>query len=68
MLEEGHVTHEEEGLRHVYAPAVPRSSARKSALRHLVDTFFDGSPEDAVAAILGREGSKVSDEQLDRIA
>src|SRR5690349_5199216 len=68
LEEKGHVTHEEEGLRYVYAPAVPRSSARKSALRHLVETFFDGSPENAVAAILGGEGSKLSDEQLDRIS
>ena len=68
LEEKGHVTHEEEGLRYVYAPAVPRSAARKSALRHLVDTFFDGSAENAVAAILGGEGSKLSEEQLDRIA
>jgi predicted transcriptional regulator len=64
----GHVRHEEHGLRYVYEPAVPRSSARKSALRHLVDTFFDGSAEGAVAALLGGEGTKLSDEQLDRIA
>src|SRR6267142_3107994 len=62
LEEKGHVTHQEEGLRYVYTPAVPRSSARKSALRHLVDTFFDGAPENAVAAILGGEGSKLSDE------
>jgi predicted transcriptional regulator len=68
LEDKGHVTHEEEGLRYVYAPAVPRTSARKSALRHLVDTFFDGAPENAVAALLGGEGSKLSDEQLDRIA
>jgi len=68
LEEKGHVTHQEEGLRYVYTPAVPRSSARKSALRHLVDTFFEGSPENAVAAILGGEGSKLSDDQLDRIA
>lgn len=68
LEEKGHVTHEEVGLRFVYAPAVPRSAARKSALRHLVQTFFDGSAENAVAAILGGEGSKLSDEQLDRIA
>ena len=68
LEDKGHVTHEEEGLRYVYSPAVPRSSARKSALRHLVDTFFDGAPENAVAAILGGEGSKLSEEQLDRIA
>ena len=68
LEEKGHVTHEEEGLRYVYAPAVPRSSARRSALRHLVDTFFDGSPERAVAALLGGEGTKLSEDQLDRIA
>jgi len=68
LEDKGHVTHEEHGLRYVYAPAVPRSSARKSALRHLVETFFDGSPEGAVAALLGGEGAKLSDEQLDRIA
>ena len=68
LEEKGHVTHEEEGLRYIYTPAVPRSSARKSALRHLVDTFFEGSAESAVAAILGGEGSKLSDEELDRIS
>jgi predicted transcriptional regulator len=64
----GHVSHEEQGLRYVYMPAVPRRAARKSALRHLVDTFFDGSVEQVVAAVLGGEGSKVSEEELDRIA
>src|SRR6266853_239815 len=68
LEEKGHVKHEELGLRYVYSPAVPRSSARKSALRHLVDTFFDGSAEGAVAALLGGEGTKLSDDQLDRIA
>ena len=68
LEDKGHVRHEELGLRYVYAPAVPRRSARKSALRHLVDTFFDGSAEGAVAALLGGEGAKLSDEQLDRIA
>src|SRR5688572_12263394 len=68
LEEKGHVTHEEQGLRYVYMPAVPRRAARKSALRHLVDTFFDGSAEQVVAAVLGGEGSKVSDAELDRIA
>jgi hypothetical protein len=49
-------------------PAVPRHAARKSALRHLVDTFFDGSSEKAVAALLGGEGSRITGEELDRIA
>jgi predicted transcriptional regulator len=68
LEEKGHVSHEEHGLRYVYAPAVPRRAARKSALRHLVDTFFDGSAEQVVAAVLGGEGSKLSEEELDRIA
>ena len=68
LEEKGHVTHEAHGLRYVYAPAVPRHSARRSALRHLVSTFFDGSAEQLVAALLGAEGSKLTDEELDRIA
>jgi predicted transcriptional regulator len=67
LEDKGHVRHEEIGLRYVYSPAVSRVYARKSALRHLVDTFFEGSAESAVAALLGGEGSKLSDEQLDRI-
>ncbi|MBI4266645.1 MAG: BlaI/MecI/CopY family transcriptional regulator [Acidobacteria bacterium] len=67
LEEKGHVRHEEEGLRYVYVPAVPRHAARKSALRHLVDTFFEGSTEKAVAALLGGEGSRLTEEELDRI-
>jgi BlaI family transcriptional regulator, penicillinase repressor len=66
LEEKGHVTHEEQGLRYVYQPAVPRRAARKSALRHVVDTFFDGSAEQTVAALLG--GERLADEELDRIA
>lgn len=68
LEEKGHVTHEQDGVRFVYMAAVPRRAARKSALRHLVDTFFDGSAEQVVAAVLGGEGAKLSDEELDRIA
>ena len=64
----GHVRHEEHGLRYVYMPTVPRHSARRSALKHLVDTFFDGSNAKVVAALLGGEGAKLSDEDLARIA
>lgn len=64
----GHVRHEAQGLRYVYMPAVPRHAARKSALKHVVETFFDGSAEKAVAALLGGEGSRLSGEELDRIA
>ena len=68
VAEKGHVRHAEEGLRYVYMPAVPRRAARKSALKHLVDTFFDGSAENAVAALLGGEGARLSEAELDRIA
>ena len=64
----GHVRHEEQGLRYVYMPTVPRHSARRSALKHLVDTFFDGSSAKAVAALLGGEAARVTDEELERIA
>ena len=64
----GHVRHEEHGLRYVYMPTVPRHSARRSALRHLVDTFFDGSAAKAVAALVGGEAARVTDDDLDRIA
>jgi predicted transcriptional regulator len=68
LEEKGHVRHEEEGVRYVYMPAVRRHTARKSALKHLVDTFFDGSAEKAVAALLGGEATRVSGEELDRIS
>jgi predicted transcriptional regulator len=64
----GHVRHEEEGLRYVYLPLVPRHAARKSALRHVVETFFDGSAERVVSALLGGEARNVSAEEIDRIA
>lgn len=68
LEEKGHVRHEEEGLRYVYMPAERRTVASKSALRHLVDTFFDGSAERAVAALLGGDAARLSGEELDRIA
>ncbi len=68
LEDKGHVLHAEEGMRYVYAPAVPRHAARKSALKHLVETFFDGSAEQVVAAVLGGEASRLSDEDLERIS
>ena len=68
LEEKGHVRHEDDGVRYVYVPVVTRRAARKSALRHLVDTFFDGSAEQLVAALLGGDGSRLSDEELRRIA
>jgi len=68
LEEKGHVRHEEHGLRYVYIPCVPREVARRSALQHLVHTFFEGSTEKAVAALLGGEVAKVSSVELDRLA
>ena len=68
LEDKGYARHDEDGVRFVYMPAVARSAARRSALRHLMETFFDGSPEKVVAALLGGEAAKLSDEQLQRIA
>ena len=68
LEEKGHVRHDEQGLRYVYAPAVRRRAASKSALKHLMDTFFDGSAEKTVAALLGGDRARLSDDELDRIA
>jgi BlaI family penicillinase repressor len=68
LEEKGHVRHEEQGLRYVYFPAVPRDIARRSALRHLVETFFDGSTEKVVTALLGGEVARIPSEELDRLA
>jgi BlaI family transcriptional regulator, penicillinase repressor len=67
LEEKGHVRHEEQGLRYLYVPTVPRYAARKAALKHLIDTFFDGSPADLVTALLGSDAAKLSDEELERI-
>lgn len=67
LEQKGHVTHEAEDLRYVYSPTVPRRSARRSALRHVVDTFFEGSSAKAVAALLGNDSGKLSPEELDEI-
>src|SRR5262245_19032665 len=67
LEQKGHVRHEEHGLRYVYMPAVARSAARKSALKHVVATFFGGSAANAVAALLGGDAARLSDEDLDRI-
>jgi len=68
LEEKGHVRHQEDGLKYVYLPVMARHTARKSALRHLIETFFEGSAEKAVAALLGGEGSKLSEDELNRIA
>jgi predicted transcriptional regulator len=68
LEEKGQVRHEEEGPRYVYVPIVPLAKAKKSALRHMLQTFFGGSAEKAVAALLDSSVAHLSDEELDRIA
>jgi BlaI family penicillinase repressor len=68
LEEKGHLRHEEEQLRYVYMPAESRQKVRRSAVKHLIDTFFEGSPEKVVEALVGRDGPGLSDEALDRIA
>ena len=59
----GHVRHEREGTRHVYVPTVQPEAARKSALRHLLGTFFGGSPTAAVVALLDASDRELSAEE-----
>ena len=68
LEEKGHVKHREEGPRYVYLPTVPRDEARQSALRQLVSTFFDGSAEQAAAALLGMTGPELTEQELDRLS
>jgi predicted transcriptional regulator len=68
LEDKGHVRHEADHLRYVYLPAVSPQKVRRSAMKHLLETFFDGSPEKVVEALVGRDGPGVSDEALDRIA
>ncbi len=67
LEEKGHVRHEEESLRYVYVPTMPRETARRSALRHLISTFFQGSVEGTVAALLDLSAAKLDAAGLDRI-
>lgn len=68
LEEKGHVRHEAEELRYVYSPTIQPGKARKSALRHLVDTFFNGSPARAAAALLDSSSSQLSDEELNQLS
>ena len=67
LEEKGHIRHQEESLRYVYLPVVARDAARKSALRHMVSTFFAGSVQDTVAALLDLSTANLKSADLDRI-
>jgi predicted transcriptional regulator len=67
LEEKGHVKHEARGLRYVYLPTVPRRSMRQSALRHLIDTFFEGSSGQVMAALIGDERTKLTGEEIEKL-
>ncbi len=68
LEDKGHIRHEEQGLRYVYSPVVPREQASRSALSDVVETFFSGSVSKVVAALLGGEDGRLAPEELDRLA
>jgi predicted transcriptional regulator len=68
LEDKGHVRHEQDGPRYVYVPTVARDNAKRSALRHMLQTFFDGSAEQAISALLDDSSTRLSDRELDRLA
>src|ERR687897_3286542 len=68
LEDKGHVRHEQDDPRYVYLPTVARDNAKRSALRHMLQTFFDGSTEQAISALLEDQSSRLSDAELDRLA
>ncbi len=67
LVNKGHLVSEQDGARYLYSPAVPASRARRSAMRHVVRTFFGGSVEGAVAALLDLEDTRLTPEERARI-
>jgi BlaI family transcriptional regulator, penicillinase repressor len=68
LEDKGHVRHQAEGLRYVYVPVVARDQAKRSAVKHLMNTFFNDSPEQIVAALLDVSSTRLTGEELDRMA
>jgi predicted transcriptional regulator len=68
LEQKGHVKHEQDGPRYVYVPRLDRDTARATALRHLVQTFFDGSAEQAMAALIDTSARTLGDAELERLA
>ena len=68
LEEKGHIRHEEQALRYVYLPLISRDKARQSALRHLLETFFDNSAEQAITALLDLKAAGLDHDKLDRIS
>src|SRR5580658_1575443 len=68
LEEKGHVRHQAEGLKYVYVPTVARDKAKRSAVKHLLDTFFKDAPEQVVAALLDVSSTRLTRAELDRMA
>jgi predicted transcriptional regulator len=68
LEDKGHVRHEQDGPRYVYLPTVGPDRAKKTALRHVLQTFFNGSAEQALSALLDESDTRLSDHELDRLA
>jgi BlaI family penicillinase repressor len=67
LEDKGHVRRRAEGLKYVYTPTVAREKAKRSAVKHLLDTYFNGSPEQIVAALLDVSATQLTREELDRM-
>jgi predicted transcriptional regulator len=67
LEDKGHVRHEQDGPRYVYVPTIARDSAKRSAMRHLVQTFFDGSAAQAMSALIDTSSVRLTDSELDRL-
>ena len=68
LEDKGHVRHQQDGPRYLYAPTVARENAKRSALHHVLRTFFEGSAEQAISALLDGSSTKLSAAVLDRLA
>jgi predicted transcriptional regulator len=68
LEEKGHVQHQAEGLKYVYVPVVARDKAKRSAVKHVMETFFNGSAEQIVAALLDVSSTRLTREELDRMS
>lgn len=68
LEEKGHLRHEQQGPRYVFMPTIPREEARESALKRIVRTFFDGSAEGAMAALLDLNDDQLDEKALERLA
>lgn len=68
LEEKNQIRHQAEDLRYVYMPLIPLEKARRSAVAHVVETFFEGSTGQAVAAMLDLSARRMKPEELDKLA